>query len=328
MNRSATGMSLVELLVVVLIMGLVSAAAFAVLVNSMNQGNVINNKTETLDKVRNALEKFAREVRMARTIGDDYGNIQNLGYNITDPRSGAVVPASVVSGSKTFPSTNDPLYGNGAPPPPNGWPVWVDGNTYTTFVCDNTTCVFQIPIFDVNGFAIGIPKNWKSAGSTVNVANYTGLQEDMNTYIYKVLADPNSPGQYALQYAVFPGYDPASNNVGPAASQLGPITLVTHIIGPINPATGRPRTFEYLDKTAGVAGSQNTLPAGTPEDTPISNGNGNNGEYCGNYSGIIFNLEVASNSYSNIAANVKPLALKTEVFLRNNTQATPVGGAN
>jgi prepilin-type N-terminal cleavage/methylation domain-containing protein len=324
--RSSSGFTLTELLIVTGIMSFVAAASLAMMVATMTQGHVMENKIDTVDSVRNSLEKIGREVRMGRSLGDVYGNLITVG---TD---------TVVTGSLSFPSNNDVLYGNGAVAsagvsaqggnngggvPFNGWPVWVDGTQPTTFTCSNTCLIVQTPIFDASGFPIAIPAN--AGNSTVAFAKQ---EDNMETHIYRVIADPAIAGEYQMQYAVFPGLN-ALNTNPPPSNQLGPITICTHIIGPINPATNLPRTFQYLDKTATTTNvaPMNTLAYGTPEDSPTSGGNQTAGQLISNYSGVIVNLELQSTAYSNMQQNVKPFAIRSEVFLRNNAQTTTIGGA-
>ncbi|MBX9571110.1 MAG: prepilin-type N-terminal cleavage/methylation domain-containing protein [Candidatus Obscuribacterales bacterium] len=309
----AKGFTLVELLVVVLVMSFISAAAFGMMTAVMTQGNSLSNKCDTIDSIRNAMEKFGRDVRMGRSIGDVYGNLVG-GQNI-------------VQGSRTFPSNNNPLYGGGLMPtsgvnsvPFTGWPTWADGTTPTSFTCDNTTCVVQVPIFEADGFPSSIP-----AGVSNGIHPGFGFAEDnCETHVYRVVPDSSNPGEFILQFAIIPGLNITGGT--PRSVQVGPITLVNHIIGPINPNTGAPRIFQYLDKENNPGSVNNSGFADwQPEDAPTTNGTQNSGALVANYSGIVLNLEVNSNTYSRNQPNRKPLAVKTEVFLRNNSQTTTIG---
>lgn len=307
-NRDCRAFTLVELLVVVLIMSFVSAAVFGMMTAVMSQGHALNNKCDTIDSARNAMEKFGRDVRMGRSLGDVYGDLVNGGGTDT-----------IVQGSLTFPSNNDPLYGNGLLMPTsgvnsvpfNGWPTWADGTAPQTFSCNNQTCVVQVPVFNAAGYPIAIPANVGNGG-----ISFPKPEDNVETHIYRVVADPGNPGEYILQFAILPGLNPTVG--APRSIQMGPITLVNHIVGPLNPSTGLPRVFQYLDKTSAT---------GAAEDVPNSQGAQATGQFVANYSGVILNLEVRSNTYSRNQPNVKPLAVKTEVFLRNNAQTTTIGGA-
>ncbi|MBX9696396.1 MAG: hypothetical protein K2Z81_28670, partial [Cyanobacteria bacterium] len=285
-TKSASGLSIVELCIVITIMGFVSASAFGMVLATLAAGRALENKCDSVSTVRNAIEKFGKDVRMGRTFGDVYGQLTNI--------SGV----QVCLGSLTFPSSNDPLYGSGQSPP-NGWPTWADGSTPQTFSCDNQTCVVQLPVFDANGFPTGIP------GGTLSLPYLTS---NVETHVYRLLPDPVNQGEFILQKSIFPGWNQ------PAGTQRGPITIATGIIGPLNPQTGQPRIFQYLDKTD---------PSGAPSDSPSSGTPP--GLLVTNYSGVIMNLEVRNHAASDRADELKPLALKTEVFLRNNSMATAIG---
>lgn len=303
MSSRSSGASLVEVLVVVLIMGIVSSAAFAMMCATMQAGRTLENKVDSVSNARNAIDTFTRDMRMGRSIGDVYGDLISMGYN--DPTTGQ--PVTAVQGSSVFPGTNDPLYGNGAPAPAGGWPTWADGSAPTTFTCDNQTCIVQVPIFDGNGFPQSIPANTGNGSVT-----WTRATDNVETHIYRVVPDPQNNGEFILQYVILPGWNQ------PAGTQRGPITLAKAIIGPRNPQTGLPRTFQYLDKhdTSGIA-----------RDTPLIIGsatNGNvsepsNGAWISRFSGVVLNLEIRRHDASDQQRERKALALKSEIFLRNNS---------
>lgn len=285
-RKSARGMSIVELCIVITVMGFVSASSFGMIVATLNAGRVLDNKCDSISTARNAIEKFGKDVRMGRTFGDVYGQLTNINGE------------QVCLGSLTFPSTNDPLYGAGQSPP-NGWPTWADGSTPQSFDCDNQTCIVQVPVFDANGFPTGIP------GGTLSLPYLTS---NVETHVYRLVPDPVNNGEFILQKAIFPGFNQ------PAGTQRGPITIATGIIGPLNPQTGLPRIFQYLDKTDPAGAANDSPNRGTPPGLLVSY-----------YSGVILNLEVRNHAASTRAADLKPLALKTEVFLRNNSLATAIG---
>jgi len=297
--RNESALTLVELLVVSLVMGFLSAAAFGIIVSTMGQGRTLEQKCDGINAVRNALDKVGRQVRMGRNIGDCFGDV--------NPLSG------VVTGTPSFPGSNDAIYGNGAPDPPGGWPVWADGSSPDSFTMapfpgdgvthGNNCLILQVPVFDNNGFPIGIPPGFKSPGSTVNT-NPTTTATVVQTYIYRVVADPANPGEYILQVATIPGYGQ------PAAGP--PTTLAKAIVGPINPSTGQVRTFQYIDRINPINPPVDGIP---PGGTPPS----------ANFSGIIVNFEINSHQASVNQVDSKPLALKSEVYLRNNSMASSQG---
>lgn len=299
LSRSKSGLTLVELLIVSLVMGFISAAAFGIIISTMGKGRVLEQKCDGINAVRNALDKIGRQVRMGRNIGDCYGDVNVL--------------TGVVVGTPNFPGSNDAIYGNGAAAPPGGWPVWADGSSPSSFTMapypgDGTTngnncLICQVPVFDNNGFPLGIPAGYKSPGSTVLV-NPTTTATVVQTYIYRVIADPNNLGEYLMQVAVIPGYGQ------PPGGQ--PQTIAKSIVGPINPASGLPRIFQYIDRVNPTNPPVDGIPSG---GTPPA----------ANYSGIIVNLEVNSHQVSVNQKDQKPIAVKSEVYLRNNSMATSQG---
>ena len=297
--RSQSALTLLELLVVSLIMGFVSAAAFGIIVSTMGQGRMLEQKCDGINAIRTVLDKLGRQVRMGRNIGDCYGDVNPL--------------TGVVIGTPNFPGSNDAIYGNGAAPPPGGWPTWADGSSPSSFTMapfpgDGTTngnncLICQVPVFDNNGFPLGIPPGYKSPGSTVLV-NPGTTATVVQTYIYRLVQDQNNQGEFLLQMATIPGYGQ------PAAGP--PQTLAKGIIGPFNPQTGQARVFQYIDRVNPTNPPVDGVPAG---GTPPA----------ANYSGVIVNLEVNSHQVSTNQNDAKPIAVKSEMYLRNNSMATSQG---
>ncbi len=286
--RTTSGFSLVELLVTVLVMALSSSAIFGVLVTIMSQSSKLQNRCDTIEVARNSLEKIGRDMRSGRSLGDVFGTEVN----------------NMVEGSDVFPSARNPLYGSGQTPP-NGWPAWGDQSKPETFKLSNTTLVVQVPVFDTDGWPGAIPQNLLPVGMQT--------QANVETHIYRVVADPDNPGEWLLQWtkvpgASVPGYDAAG--LRPSASQ----TLASGIVGPLNPATGQPRIFQYLDKLDATGTARDNI--ADPQNMV-------------NYSGVMVNLEIRqhrdTSQVSGKFVKTSVLALKTEIFLRNNSIATSVG---
>lgn len=287
MHRSCAGASLVELSISSVVMAFVSIAVFGLLITTMAAGNKLNNKSDTIDVSRTALERISHNVRTGRSLGDVFGSL--VGGRI--------------QGSSIFPSNQNPLYGAGQTPP-NGWPIWADGRALNSFSVDNQTLVVQVPIFDPSGFPTAIPPFTGSPASSQ-------VQDNVETHIYRVIPDPQRPGEWIIQWAKIPGM--AAAGYVPATAQSQPQTICTGIIGPLQ--NGSPCVFQYVDKTD---------PTGTPQNN-IPNG----GIDIAAFSGLVVNLELSHHQNSGqIAGTWKQpgvLALKTEVFLRNNSLATTVG---
>lgn len=67
--RSKSGVSLVELLVVVLMMGFVSAAAVGMLTSTMSRQVKLQNKCDSLDSASKTMDRIGRIVRMGKRFG-------------------------------------------------------------------------------------------------------------------------------------------------------------------------------------------------------------------------------------------------------------------
>lgn len=221
--RSTKGVTAVEMLIACLIMGIVSSAILGLLLTSMRTSKRLNNKIDAIDAARMAIDKIGRDVRMGRSLGDVYGNMNGFGF---------------IDGSDTFPSNANPLYGNGQSPP-NGWPWGL-----SSYTCNNQTMVVQIPIFDSLGFPTAIPGT-------------NPPQPNLETHVYRIVPDDNRPGEWRMEWAKIPGANVLTNvpNVGdryvPAQRQMMSSVLVKGIIGPMpmGNAIGPPQVFQYLDKT-------------------------------------------------------------------------------
>lgn len=230
---------------------------------------------------------------MGRSIGDIFGN-----YDASTQTN---------SGSLVFPSALNPIYQNSAPPA--GWPVWINGTAPTSFTLGPQTLIVQRPVFDANGFPIVI-----RAGQGNPAAAYASC--NVVTDIYRVIPDPATPGEWVMQWCQLPGL-PTTGYAGGAAAQIGPITLVRGIIGPM--ANGSPKTFSYLLKP-GLDPAQNLREPGDGIIPALDNQN------IGNFSGVDCTLEIRSHDNSARVNNqyVKDsvLAFKQLMYLRNNSLAS------
>lgn len=289
--RSQRGLSLVELVVSTLIMTFVSTAIFALLANMGTLSQKVSNKMDSVNAARTVLEKISQDVRTGRSLGDVFGS-----QVILSPATATSAVVMGTQGSDVFPAQLNPVYGAGQQPPNGGWP-WGGG----PYQLNRTTLIVQVPVFTGNGFPTAIP-----AGSG-NPAAAT-VQDNVETHIYRVVADPdviNHPGEYVLQVSRIPGF--MVNGYAPGAVNSRPQTILSGIVGPFD-AQGNLNVFQYLDKT-------NDATAG---DTSISNP-----ALIANYTGVIVNLEILKHEDGNLRPQA--LAVKTEVFLRNNALATTVG---
>jgi type II secretory pathway pseudopilin PulG len=307
MLRSAKGGTIIEMLVTTVVMSILALAFMGILLVNFKTNAKIDNMQDTINAVRMVKERIGRDVRMGRSIGDVYG------AQYVDPATGM----QFVQGSDLFPSTQDPVYGNAAPPTPTGWssPPWRLGNQ---------CLIVQIPILDNHndtttrhqvdpnkmGWPTMIPAGQGSPPPATN-------QDNVETHVYMIVPDANNPGEYLLQYCAFAGYPVAGYNPGAhntlANSNGSAQTLLTGIIGPLDSA-GNPKVFQFVSKT-----NSN----GTPDDSILPT------PQCSpDYTGVVVNLEVKRHQTTvktRRDISLTPIGMKLEVFLRNNALATSTG---
>lgn len=296
-KRTAYGGSLIEMLIAVTIISFVSSGMLALMATNTKVNVKVQNQVDTLNSAKHVIERLGKDVREARSIGDVFG------ANLTE--SGV----TFVQGADYFPSANDPVYGAGAAPP-NGWPIWAPDACPAPgrYKLSNETLIVQVPIFDQSGYPTMIPPNALGPGRPATP------QVNVETHVYKVLPESDTihhPNEFIIQYASFPGmavpgvYDPGS-----AQANAGPTTILKGLIGPINPNTGFPRIFQFIDKTDMNGIAQDTVAS------PVT----------ANYTGVVVNLEIRRHSESAMSKkHISAMGLKTEVFMRNNALATTTG---
>ncbi|MBX9685979.1 MAG: prepilin-type N-terminal cleavage/methylation domain-containing protein [Candidatus Obscuribacterales bacterium] len=305
--RNSKGMSLVELLVATTLMAFVSAADLGMVSVVANDAVKVENKCDNLNTVRNAMDKISRGIRMGRSLGDSFGSF--------DAAAGAN------TGSITFPSNQNPIYPGSSPP--SGWPIWADGTQPQSFTLSSSTLIVQRPIFDITAGSanFGYPLVIKGTQGNPALGRSTC---NVTTDIYRVVADPQNAGEYLLQWAQLPGLA----MTGYTRQQIGPITLVKGIIGPLpgNGGGGVPAVFSYLLKpgipTANPGASRTPGDGLTPalDSTNISN-----------FSGVNVNVEVNTHINSGRAGSnnayikTSTLAFKQSMYLRNNSLASITG---
>lgn len=181
------GTNLVELSMTVSVMAIISTAVFAILISTLSSYRKLDNETNTVQVVRNAIERIGEDVRMARSLGDVYGTTDHT----------------------VFPSSNNPISYT--------WPTWADGSSPTTFTLSGDTLIIQIPIFDSS---TGFP----SFVTDVEGNNEANVETHIYRVLHRT-TDPAD--EYVLQYACFPGnniagsYDAASAKRDPSIIATG-----------------------------------------------------------------------------------------------------------
>jgi hypothetical protein len=317
--RSQSGTSVVELLVSTLLLTFSGLAIAELLYLNNKASQKVQNKIDSVQFARIAMNKIGKDVREGRSLGDVAGS--DVG--------------GVLAGSAHFPSNLNALYGNNGSPgsvpsPTSGWPAnWSQPSVGSPWTVSAQTLIVQVPIFDYygnsaspGGGTYGCPTEIP-AGSSSSVPAPTGTpacnQANVETHVYQIVPDPdqtNHPNEFDLQLVRIPGYS-ISGIYNSANVEIGPQTLLTGIIGPMPPGvtasasggpSGWPAVFSFIDKTGN----------GTPQAPPLPDTD------IPNYTGVVINLEIKKGTTT---ATNKPeyLAVKQEVFMRNNALATTTG---
>lgn len=307
--RTGFGFTLIEMLASALILGLVGAGICGLLMLNGRSQIKLSNEVDNLIAAQTAIERIGRDVRMARNVGDVYGQII---YNLEPGINGFF-------GSSQFPSANDPLYGGGESPP-NGWPPTAGTSSQPAwpphpYTLSAQCLIVQVPIFDGQGYPSSLPPNFGNPPSNI-------YQDNVDTIVYMILPDPDPawspPGHptMMMQVAGFPGHS-VPGNTSPIGYSSSPTETLLHgIVGPtahpgapMDPATNPPVCFQYLDRT-------------DPSGTPMNGGSTGSppGATNSNLTGVLVTFEVQN--FASGKAQQSTVALKTEVFARNNTMST------
>ncbi len=323
--RNQKGDSLISLLVATLIFSAVAMAIMGMLTLNVVESNKLQTRTDNMTAARFGMEKLGRVVRMARNLGDIQGQVPPQGNNYWNAPPGPSDDLSSIQGdsavtvqqindgtaanlSAVFPSSVNPFYPAGVlgtVPPDWGPPPYTLGED---------TLIIQIPVFDQNGWPRAIPAGTGGFAS----ANMPSL----DTYVFRIVPDVQRTQQtgtnfFQLQMSVFPAVVGGSNK--PASLQSGtPVTLVSGIIGPLDPNNAsRVAAFQYVHRN----NEYNLGPTPGPLQTTFAAGSANEGELP-NFVGVIANVQLMS---MDAARRVSIMPLRTEMYLRNNNQASMVG---
>jgi hypothetical protein len=160
--------------------------------------------------------------------------------------------------------------------------------TAERWVCDNTNLVVQVPVTNADGFTYTI--NDPVPGDD------PVARENVETLVYQIAPDPSVPGTYLLKMTRYPGA--AQGTYVPP--KQGTQTLLTGIIGPVNPNTGKLKIFQYVNLTD---------PAGTVRDTVDMT-------QAANYKIVVVNVETIKRDRK--GKTLESLGFKSEYFLRNS----------
>jgi len=298
-TRSATGMSLIEVLSAMFIMSFVAAAMCEIAFTQNVVAFRSFNRSTGLMEANRFQAQLEHEIHMARFIGSQYGNGSNAPGNL--------------NGANSFPVSQDPYYGSGSPPAGFlGYPASTSNSVWPSppnYSLSPQTLIIQVPIFDQDGFPTG---------------DGYGLW-NVDTYVYQILADSTKPGlgQFVMQKTVFPGVHTGTfaNNAPPYPSN-DPQTVVNGIVGPINPlgpadptaGTPKPSVFGFFTGSAPTyVGNPNPI-LSTPLPSQANNLNGSGG-----INGVSVNMEIFSGGKGQSSALIpQTVPLHCEYFARSN----------
>ncbi len=273
-------------------------------------------------------------------------NAKQNGINVTATTNNLLNGTNFLI-SPTFPSAGDPYYGSGNLPGSvygGVWPMTAAAQISPPgppaqpgrYTLGQDTLIMQCPVFigpapgglgqdPTNNGTRSYPTDpavlstyiWPSTWDG-KAAGGGGVMQAVDTYVFRVLPDPNQAGTFMLQQAAFPacpqgGVNPTGGvyNGHPTNVRLGLTaaqTLVTGIVGPLD-AAGNVSVFSYVEKV-------NNTSTSTPPDAA---------HVLTDYNGVIVNLEVLKQQAGRKASVA---AFKTEFFLRNNSQITLMGPPN
>lgn len=167
-----SGASLVELLVVTLVMSFVAAAAFGMITTTMGAQIKLQNRCDSLDAGRKALERMGKVMRMGRQFGP--------GCNAT---------TMIIQ----VPKFDD-----------NGFPYWIGAEaleTHTFSVVPDPAVNGEFMLQWTKDSGIAVPASTNPAKSTINTSFLTpqilvkGIISPANGQIFRYLnrLDPNNP---------------------------------------------------------------------------------------------------------------------------------------
>ena len=323
--RSERGESLISLLVATTIMGFIAMGIMGLMSLNVSESSKIGSRTDNLNSARVAMDKMGRLIRMARSVGDVQGTtlptsnpfsefppgpstdtFQTKGNTITVD---SVETGTAVNRSATFPSDGDPFYGKngfygsgknaGGTPPNYPW----GGSENSPYRLAGDTLIVQVPTFDANGYPNAVVNGLRLAA--------------MDTYVFKVVPDNTRPGPtrwFQLQMAAFPaapnGGTPRTNVPSGLRSSI-PVTILSGIVGPLQPNTGEPVIFQY------VKSSDNSVTSSFPANSVAEND-------LVLYNGVIANLQIMTQGATN-AHKSTVTTLRSEMYLRNNATAQIMG---
>jgi hypothetical protein len=234
LTRSRSGTSISELLVSIVLMAFAFMTVGELVVTTTLASTRLTNCIDGVNGANLFLRRLGEDVRTAQAFGSIYSSPSNANY-FPDPSNASDISYSLA-----------PHWG--------GWPTTGQGNTSwpsQPYALGSNCLILQQPAFYsnsssiLNGAPLMIPAGTLGTGvPAVNV-------QYVDTVVYYVLLDPQSPGQYLIQRARFSGYPGASQLPALGPTQLRttidqPQTVLRGVVGPLYSSGSVPAVFEYL----------------------------------------------------------------------------------
>lgn len=242
-NR-ASGFSLMELVVSAALMGFVLIVIGELVSLNVLASVKLSNRADTLNAARFTVEKISSEVRSSMAFGDAYASPSNRNMypdNANNP---------------FFSSTASTWSSKWPPQLPTPWPspVYLDDQclilqkptVYLDKVNDSKSAQFDAGAAQnpLNGLPTYVDKN--NPGTPIT--STTEKIQNLDTIIYRLFPDPRRDGEYVLKKVFLPGAnfgDPACTDYNSHLVIDDPQTVLTGIVGPISPTTGKLSIFRY-----------------------------------------------------------------------------------
>lgn len=297
-RNAQRGMSIIELLVSIIIIGVAIAGLTETLWFNALWSYRLGNKLDNIYAARQFLNRVSKDLRMASNVGDEM-----------------VVSDQFPTSTEGLPSDNYYNYAttwSGAP-----------------FKLSNQQLIIQIPVFDSSGFPSMV---WTQGGTIISPAPTGPLPApggpqptpNVDTVCYQVVADPDphAPGPFMLQMAVFPAVPPPPYVQSTRPAIVTPQTILRGVTGPgpLDPTTGLPNVFEYIDQakmtTALSSGPQPPAASSYTVDTPVA-------AEIVQISAVRINLEIRHETFGTTNASggqqqAAMMGFQSTVFLRNH----------
>ena len=245
--RRASGLSIMELVVSSALLGFVLVVIGELVSLNALASVKLSNKSDTLNASRFAAEKICADVRSAIGFGDMYAAPENRN----------MFPD--LSRNPFFTGTPDSSCWRYKWPPvkPVSWdPCKLDGQCLilqqpTVFLDqrnDPKSSAYD-PLASQNTLN-GLPTFMDVLKPGIEPPSDLSVRvQNLDTVIYKVFADPQRPGEYLLKKVKLPGANVPNSACTDYSRHTiieDPQTVLTGIVGPIDPVTNKLRLFRYL----------------------------------------------------------------------------------